>query len=699
MKFYPRSEELTGVQEASPYSRKNDLQCDFVMVYGIHNIRERIKPWKRQGYVIHLMTGVSWGDYQDYLNGNFDGREHHDEGQVDRQGNSVDHHPTVPYMIPTMAYARFLTEKLKVAVDAGVDAIHLEEPEIWVRSGYSEAFKREWLLYYKEPWRDPASSCDAQYKASRLKQYLYSRMLNVLCSELKEYALVRYGRQLRFYVPTHSLISYTQIDMVSPESMLIDLPGVDGYIAQIWTGTARVANQYEGRVGERVFEAAFLEYGIMQELVRGTGRRMWFLHDPVEDNRNRTWEDYSANYKRTVAASLLHPAVWHYEVAPWPCRVFSGSYATEDDKNRIPIPDSYRTELLTITQALRDMKQEDVKLAGDRKEIGILLADSSMYQRTYPDGDSMAERNTGCVWDSFFGLAMPLLKNGLLARPVQLDNIRRSTDYLAPYKTLVLSYEFMKPSSPDIHAAIEAWIKAGGTLIYVGDGKDSFHDIDMWWKPYGRPECHLFETLGLEREPEEGMYSIGAGRLRYVKAAPSDFARTREASSAYRELVRETLAESGITWSYGNSLVMERGPYTIASVMSESEVTEPLILEGCYCDLFKAELPIVENPALGIGDVGLYIDLAKVSACTDDSAILLAAAARIEDFKPSQRMCSFKATAPEDSRCVMRIRTKRPVKSAVVSKGEISFEYDAVSDTTRLTFMNSPDGVKVKIYY
>ena len=198
MQIYDRKDERTGVQEIRPYDGKFNVQCDFVMVYGIHNIKERVKPWKKKGYVIHLMTGVSWGEYQDYLYGKFDGRDHHSEGQVRRDGNEINHGKDVPYMVPAISFAEYLTEKLKVAVDAGVEAIHLEEPEFWVSAGYSEAFKREWQIYYKEPWQDPVSSCEAQYRCSKLKQYLYTRMLDRLCSALKEYAMVKYGRLLRF---------------------------------------------------------------------------------------------------------------------------------------------------------------------------------------------------------------------------------------------------------------------------------------------------------------------------------------------------------------------------------------------------------------------------------------------------------------------------------------------------------------------
>jgi hypothetical protein len=63
------------------------------------------------------------------------------------------------------------------ALEAGVEAVHLEEPEFWVQDGYSEGFKREWQQFYGEPWQPPHSSVDAQWRASNLKYYLYRRLI------------------------------------------------------------------------------------------------------------------------------------------------------------------------------------------------------------------------------------------------------------------------------------------------------------------------------------------------------------------------------------------------------------------------------------------------------------------------------------------------------------------------------------------
>lgn len=82
MKEYDRRQERTGVQESSDFEPIFDVQSDFVMVYGFHNLKERVKKWKKAGYVIHLMTGVSWGNYQDYLYGRWDGVDHQDRKSV-----------------------------------------------------------------------------------------------------------------------------------------------------------------------------------------------------------------------------------------------------------------------------------------------------------------------------------------------------------------------------------------------------------------------------------------------------------------------------------------------------------------------------------------------------------------------------------------------------------------------------------------
>ena len=58
--------------------------------------------------ITHLMTGVAWGNYQDYLYGRWDGKNHEDEAQTDRQGNKISHGGDVYYLCPGTNYGKFL---------------------------------------------------------------------------------------------------------------------------------------------------------------------------------------------------------------------------------------------------------------------------------------------------------------------------------------------------------------------------------------------------------------------------------------------------------------------------------------------------------------------------------------------------------------------------------------------------------------
>ncbi|WP_068783445.1 hypothetical protein [Paenibacillus phocaensis] len=762
-----RAEERTGFQEGSRFGASYDLQADFVMVYGIgESMPQRIREWAEQGYRVHLMTGVSWGGYQDYLNGKTDGRSHWDEAQKYQDGETIIHGTSadIPYMVPTISYADFLVERIRPAVDAGVEAIHLEEPEFWVEGGYSEAFRREWQNYYNEPWQPPHSSEDAQYRASKLKAYLYTRCLDRICSALKEYSLVRYNRPLRFFVPTHSLINYTQWRIISPESRLLDVPTIDGYIAQIWTGTSRTANVYEGSRAERTFETAFLEYGIMQELVRGTHRRMWFLHDPIEDDPKRTWADYRENYVKTLIASLLHPEVARYEVAPWPRRIFEGQYPSADGSGKEGIPAEYGTMLLNVMHTLGNMEQEEVRMYGNAAVAGVLLADSAMFQRkrigTVTSGFMLKYDGTNEVemtddsalellnFSAFYGLTLPLVKHGLPIRPVQLDNVRRFTGYLDDYRVLILSYEFMKPESPDLHGALAQWVREGGALIYVGDDSDPYHGVREWWnqgrRRYATPRAHLFECLGLPPEadaPVEGITRVGAGLVSYLPMRPDRIAASAEAAERYRRAVREamevlrrlegmadaspaTLPQASeaeelreksapadaLHWEPQNHFHLRRGPYVIASVMTESIHEMPLELEGLFIDLLDAGLPVREKVIVQPGCQALLYDLAYAGPGRIHSG-LIAASSRIEDYREDERSITFTAKGPRPLQAVARIHCDaRPAAISVEAlrpgqrngaapdrAASIPFEWEAKSRTLLLHYEHGDGGTRITV--
>lgn len=224
-----RNLERTTYQQAGGYDPRFDLKTDAVMVYGVSDEAiASLEKWRAEsGSKVATMTGVAWGSYNDYLDGKFDGVTHWDDAQVRADGERIMHDPATPYLVPSVAFCDYLESRLKKVVDAGVETLFLEEPELWSFAGFSDSFKREWQMYYNESWIRPDSTCDAQYRSAKMMQYLYRRLLDRVCTSLKEYSLRTYNRPLKIYVATHSLLSYSQIRMVSPESALLDLPGVE----------------------------------------------------------------------------------------------------------------------------------------------------------------------------------------------------------------------------------------------------------------------------------------------------------------------------------------------------------------------------------------------------------------------------------------------------------------------------------------
>src|SRR5580658_6684436 len=66
--------ERTCFQTHAPWRGDCDLRSDVAIVYGFDStMTQRVKSWRDHGYRVHLMTGVAWGNYQDYLHGQFDG--------------------------------------------------------------------------------------------------------------------------------------------------------------------------------------------------------------------------------------------------------------------------------------------------------------------------------------------------------------------------------------------------------------------------------------------------------------------------------------------------------------------------------------------------------------------------------------------------------------------------------------------------
>ena len=688
--------ERTSFQTSASWKPTLQLGSDVAMCYGVDaEIGERIAGWKAQGYRVHLMTGVSWGEYQDYLYGRFDGVNHLDEAQTERNGKKISHGGDVYYMSPGENYGKFLCLGVKRALDAGAEGIHLEEPEFWVRAGWSQGFQREWKAYYHEEWMPPDTSPDAQYRASQLKYYLYQRALTQIFDFVKAYNKA-HGTNARCYVPTHSLINYAHWAIVSPESSLLKV-GADGFIAQVWTGTAREPNVYEGRKQERTFETAFLEYGAMMNVVRATGSTVWFLNDPIEDNPNYSWRNYRANWESTLTASLLWPQVWHFEVMPWPERIFHGKYPTLDRAERAPgeavvkesLPTAYGTELMTVINALNDMKQPQTHWNCGTRGVGVVVADTMMFQR---GGPSPSDPHLG----SFYGLAMPLLKRGLPVEPVQMENAVLP-GALKPFKVLLMTYEGMKPQTAEDSLALAKWVKAGGVLVFMDDDQDPFNHVRAWWNTapnqYQTPREALFAQLGLEAGTVSGTYQVGKGTLLYDFASPAALTYQTNGANHVRTLVQSACRSANLPYHETNYISLRRGPYLVSAGLDESLPDTAHTLTGHFVDLFDARLPILNDVALTPGHRSLLLDLDQVQT---QNPVILAAACKTRGTRrlPGGGL-RFHGSGPDNTEAVVRLRLAGPPKSVTIDDQPLpsgAQTWDAATHTLLLHFPNSASG-------
>ncbi len=742
MAFIREKEEIkTGFQEIEPWSSEIDLQTDFVMVYGLNeSLESRMQQYRERGYKVHLMLGCAWGNYKEYLCGRWDGKEHWDECQTDRNGNPILHGVDTPYMVPTRSFIQYLTEHLCALIDKGITEIYMEEPEFWEAGGYSEAFKKEYLAYYGVDWEPPHTNINAKYRSSRLKAYLYGRLVRHLSRNIKEYGR-KTGKEIHFYVATHSLVNYAQWKIMSPESRLLDVDEVDGFIAQVWTGTSGTGNVYEGHYKSRTFETAYLEYGIMQELVKGTDKEVWFLQDPVEDNPEHGWEEYEDKYKKTLTAALFWPDVDHYEVCPWPNRVFKGRYPrkvglaegmipTEDMEGAKNIPDTYATFLAGMIQTLGDMTKGENETEKDA--VGVFLADSCMYQRTYPDhvehhGQkinlsgmedwmnrlifqkeeerqlllSMEKMEYAykecCAFPDWFGLTLPLLKYGLPIQPVYFDHMVRYDEYLRKYRYLILSYEFMKPESEEFHHKLVEWVKQGGTLFYIGKDFDPYNYLQEWWQKFfcDTPAQHLFAEFGMDKEPANGCYRIGEGNVLVWNEVPALLSVNEAIADKYRNWIREGLKMGGYHWKMCNYLSVRRDPYIVIASMQESDMGSVYTKEGLFVDLYEDKYPVVERVLVEPGQEKLLFDLEKIK----EDVRIIATAARIENMVCENGQLSIEAKAIDHIQVNMRIRLPgKPEDLCAHTESGKNMELQSVWDEKSRTVLLSYRSNNEKVY-
>ena len=696
--------EKTAFQTSSPWMPEIDVRADIAIVYGANDrpgmtFEQRVKSWRDHGYLTHFMTGIAWGDYKDYFLGKWDGINHLGIGQVTQNGDTIFHGKNMPYVVPVQSFIEYMkTAIIKRVIDAGISSIYLEEPEFWARAGYSEVFKQEWQKYYGFPWKPQHESAENTYLSSKLKYQLYYNAIKEVSSYAKSYGKSK-GMNIKVYIPTHSLVNYSSWKIVSPEASLASLPGIDGYIAQVWTGTSREPTYFNGQKKERVFENAFLEYGSMVSMTAPTGRKVMFLTDPIED-WPRDWSDYKRNYQATFTAQLLYPMVADYEVMPWPERIYTRPYKVANSDTKVLIPQYYSTQMQVMINTLNDMPLSTNRVSGING-IGVLMSNTLMFQR-FPTHNGFEDPQ----FSNFYGQTFPLLKRGVPVQTVHMENLSYSST-LKDIKVLVVSYSNMKPVSAETHTILTNWVKNGGSLIYCGMDDDPYQSVMEWWNTNGNkfsaPSQHLFKLLNIHPTADNQKFTVGKGTVYVIKQNPKEFVMQANNDNTYLNIVKQAYEKDAKAGNlvFKNNLYLERGPYDMVSVLDENTDTKPYIVKGPVIDLFDPQLPVLAEKIVNPGEQAFLYDLSRVVNKMQPK--VLASASRIYDEVIQSRSYSFVAKSPVKTLNSVRVLLPSQPKETNVtdSKGQnitdLKTSWDTSSNTLYMGFANSPDGIKVDL--
>ncbi|MBQ7337336.1 MAG: DUF4350 domain-containing protein [Clostridia bacterium] len=610
----------TTFQASVLYTDTRAVNADSVMVYSTSG--ENFATWyESEDYVVDMMIAINRADAS-YLDLD---KDNYNDIQMDSSGNYLEHPAGGSYyMVPSEDWIEFAWYEMLLPMieQYHPQTIALEEPEMWIRAGYSQTFKDEWEEFYGEEWEAPNSSAAANLKANLLKTYLFERILTELSKRVKEVS-----PNTQIYIATHSTVNYAAWSITAGLNTYLALDVIDGVIGQTWADTHNSAFPYNGSNTVDNFTNAFIEYCSYVDSVEGTN--FYALADPVMDSTTRTEEGCQYFYRQSIAAQLMQPEINRFQILPWVQRAFGSATS------------AYRTVQSQIFAMLNDIGGEEITMTAGTPGISYLASDSLSWM------------NTGSGWslnptDGMYGLCAPLVRDGVPVKMKAMEQIYTADD-LEDVTLLLASYDTSVPLSEEVNIAIADWVKAGGTLLYIS-GHNQYWDIDdyFFWADDVTPLYNLLRHLGLEEitvntgdnngiKPSSRLSatvidledtfdnhalssyasyaitfdgaenpvmkignkvigfeeSVGEGNVVVMGIPTAAFAQYKGGSTMLRTLVEYALQYTEYEYVSSDLMITERGKYVIAHAFDE-----PVELEGTYINLFDENLAILVDPVV-----------------------------------------------------------------------------------------------------
>ena len=290
--------------------------------------------------------------------------------------------------------------------------------------------------------------------------------------------------------------------------------------------------------------------------------------------------------------------------------------------------------------ALNDMKQDRVQMDSGTAGIGVVVSDSLMFQRGDPAPSDLHLSH-------FYGLALPMLKRGIPVTPVQLENVTIPR-YLENFRVLLLTYQGMKPLSPEVHTQLAEWVKQGGALMVCDDDSDSFNSVREWWISdglrYATPREHLFAQLGKRNDSTETNslaqteWRCGRGGVLWLRKNPAELAARSEGSDQILTVAKRAATQTKLKWRETNYLLLRRGPYVIAAGLDVINSGWSKMLSGKFVNLFDPELRVQKKILINPGERLFLRDLNFKSG---DESQVLASACKVLQTQRERKSVSF----------------------------------------------------------
>lgn len=536
-----------------------------------------------------------------------------------------------------------MSDKLRDMVNRSNWSVGFVEPEMFRYGGYGDAYKELWELKYGEEWSDPNGDVRSIFLSQRLNVWTHSNAIKMYASYVNEREK---DVEHLYSVAPHSTLAYATYPGGITDGFvhMMGTGQVETVTGQTWSNTIINPVRYEGESARRTFINAYVEYGTYLDAVNYYGTDFYALCDPMSDTHTQESESYWRQLcHEQLVASMMYSDINRWELI-WTNRSFMN------------VSPDYRSEQLNIHNALLEISGAPYRSLGGTPGITYLLGDTLTWQS--PDKPQYGEN----AYDGFWGVAAPLVYDGIPLRTMAMELITKPED-LKNVSVLIVSYDNQKPLYEELNAAIAAWVKDGGTLLYLG-GPDEYLTIpDAWWNQEGKggsPTANLLQHLGVADsisaatltggdkalrwlggktaadaadftdgalkaggdnftyyyegsgfetllETEDGKavgitFDVGEGTVLMVGLSTTDYSDSAAGADLMRMLTAKATETTDYDYVTADAFVVERGDYVaVYPLKGDYELT------GAYVNIFSSNLEMVLDPVVKEGTASLFL--------------------------------------------------------------------------------------------